>query len=331
MARPAIIPPELMLAPFHLDDARALGVSRRRLAGASYERLLPGVWRWVGLEMTERQWWAAARAYAPPDARFTGATRLQQLGLDLGPHRPMQMVVPRDLHRVCGDVFLHRTDVLPPHDDHAVSPEAVFVEVCRWFSVLDAVAAGDWLVGRGLMSLEKLEILLETEPWRDGVDQARWVVHLLDSRARSVQESRVRVHLQVAGLPRPEVNTPVEVAGTLLTPDWWWHHFRAAAEFEGAHHQVDRRQYVADIDRYALYRRGAIGYRQITNELLARTPREMVRRVHALLVEGGYAGPAPMLGGLFDLLGSPCGIAMGAHPQPVAWRPADAFHATPWR
>lgn len=318
MPRLAQIPPALTLEPFHVREALALDVSHRRLAGRSFRRLLPGVWAWVGLEMTEQQWWVAARKYAPPDARFTGATRLQQLGLDLGPHRPLRMVVGRDLHRDCSSVFLHRTDVMPPHDDEAVVPEAVFVEVCRWFSLLDAVAAGDWLLAQGLMQLDNLARLCRDEPWREGVEQARWVAQLLDARSRSVPESHIRLHFQAAGLPRPAVNVPVDLGGTLLTPDWWWQLFCVASEYEGSQHQMFRGQYVADIDRYQVYRQGGVGYRQITREL-RRTPRTMVRRVHDALVEGGYQGPPPVFGVAFEALTRTPLDAMAAAPNLPVW------------
>ena len=316
----AQIPAPLAHEPFHVREALALGVSHRRLAGKAYRRLLPSVWAPADLEMTEERWWVAARKYAPADARFTGATRLQQLGLDLGPHRPLQMVVGRDLHRDCPEVFLHRSDVMPAHDDVAVSPEAVFVEVCRWFTVLDAVAAGDWLIKQGLLSPEVLARLCHDEPWRDGAEQARWVARLLDGRSRSVPESHVRLYFQAAGLPRPEVNVPVDVAGTLLTPDWWWRLFRVASEYEGSQHQTHRGQYVADIDRYQLYRSADIEYRQITRELKA-TPRTVVRRVHEALVAGGYSGPSPRFGVAFQALNRTPREAMAAAPDLTVWTP----------
>ena len=46
-------------------------------------------------------------------------------------------------------------------------------------------------------------------------------------------------------------------------------------EYEGEHHQVDRAQYVKDIDRYASLRRDAVPYVQVTKEKLER-PRRLV-------------------------------------------------------
>ena len=60
-------------------------------------------------------------------------------------------------------------------------------------------------------------------------------------------------------------------------------------------HQLDRHQDVADIDRYALYRRHDVYDVQLTKELL-RQPRVLVRRVHEALVVRGYDGPPPDFG-----------------------------------
>ncbi len=72
-------------------------------------------------------------------------------------------------------------------------------------------------------------------------------------------------------------------------------------EYEGAHHQDDRAQYNADIDRYALYRRHDVPYELVTKERM-RSPKATIRRVHAALVAAGYDGPPPNFGELWDSL-----------------------------
>ena len=66
-------------------------------------------------------------------------------------------------------------------------------------------------------------------------------------------------------------------------------------EYEGAHHQVDRAQYVKDIDRYSSLRRAAVPYVQVTKEKLAR-PRRLVLEVYDALVAQGYDGTPPEFG-----------------------------------
>lgn len=303
MPRAAAVPEVLRQGPFHVTEAHRAGISHHRLRGSSYRRLFPRVWVWTGHSMTEACWWRAALLHAPPDAVFTGATALQQLGLDLGPHLPIEMVVPRDLHRDVSDLVLHRTDRLPPHADRVVCAEAVFVEVCRWFPLLDAVAAGDWLLARGLMSIESVHRFCHTDSWRAGVDDARHVARLLDARSRSVPESRTRLRFWAAGLPAPEVNAPVLLDGRVVAvADWLWRAFLLAAEYEGGHHQTDRSQYLKDIDRYGLFRRIGLDYVQVTSEDSATST---VLAVYRRLVAAGYEGAPPTFGARFAALDLP--------------------------
>ncbi len=303
MPRLASVPAELRRGVFDVATARALGVTHRQLAGPAYARVLPRVWRAADHVLTEQDWHAAALAFGPPDARLTGFTRLQQLGLGVGPRRPLQLVVGRDLHRSAGEVLLHRTRRMPEHDGIGVSPTAAFVELCRWGAISDVVAAGDWLLHQRLMTAESFFHLARRDAWREGVDEARWVWPLLDLRSRSVPESRVRLLFHAAGLPRPEVNVPVEVDGEVVaTPDWHWRRYRTVAEYEGGHHQTDRGQYLSDLDRYRRYRELEIPYVQVTRELAAR-PRTLVTAMHATLRRAGYEGPPPDFGDRFAAIG----------------------------
>lgn len=323
MPRPAQIPEALLRGPFHVDDAAAVGVTHDRLRGAAYRRLLPRVWVVRTHVMSEPDWHQAALLYAPDDACLTGVTRLQQLGLDIGPHRPLQLVVARDLHRTSPDVFIHRTDVMPEHRGRLVSPLAAWVEACRTLSLLDAVAAGDWLRREHGVDTERFRQFCTRDHWREGVPEAWWVWPLLDPGSRSPQESRIRTWMHAAGLPRPESNAEVRDRDRLVAiVDWWWRTWRLAAEYEGLHHQVDRHQYVADIDRYRRIRSFDAAYVQITRELYA-MPRTMIRRIHEALVERGYDGPAPTFGAATDSLTLPVARAMTLAPRlsPAGPRP----------
>lgn len=105
----------------------------------------------------------------------------------------------------------------------------------------------------------------------------------------------MRVLLVAAGLPRPESNLGFELGGERVIGDLVYRKWLVFVEYEGAHHQEDRGQYVSDLDRYALLRRHHIGYVQVTRESL-RHARAMVTEVFRELRSRGYDGPAPTFG-----------------------------------
>lgn len=296
------IPPEFMHGPFTRGRARAGGVSKSMLQGKRFVRIHPGVWRHVDHEMSHEDRIEAARLALPARARTTGLTRLQQLGLDFGARLPVRYVIQREHHLELDGVFLHRTKQMPPTDDVGATPTAAFVASCATLRVIDAIQVGDWLLHRGHMTRESLTDLIVAQPWRRGVSEAAWALEHLDGDSRSLKESETRALITFAGLPTPRCNQPVAVTETLtILIDLWFEKWRCALEYEGSHHQTNRAQYVADIDRYSLMRRSRIDYRQVTKETLA-APRTLARMVHRLLVDNGYDGPPPDFGGRWEQL-----------------------------
>jgi hypothetical protein len=104
-----------------------------------------------------------------------------------------------------------------------------------------------------------------------------------------------------SGLPAPEPNAPVFDTGAGPHADLWFPQFSTAVEYECSQHRTERTQYVADVDRYQLFRDHGILYVQVTREALA-SPKSVVRRIHAQLQKGGYRGLPPDFGGGWDLL-----------------------------
>jgi hypothetical protein len=266
------------------------------LQGPGYERVHPRVWKPAGHVMTEDDWLLAAQLALPTGCHLTGISRLQRLGLDYGPRRPLRFVVDRDVHRVVDEVFLHRTKKLAPLDDEGVCIEAAYMSYCSLCRVIDAIKVGDWLLHGHHMDARRLEALAVAEPWRDGAQEVMWILPHLDAGSRSLKESEVRALVEFAGLPRPECNQElgvseeVRVVGDLVFRKW-----DTIVEYEGEQHQDERDQYTSDIDRYELFRDHGKAYVQVTKERL-RKPRDLVLRIDATLRRKGYDGPPPVFG-----------------------------------
>jgi len=295
-----LIPDEFHHRPFARQAARKAGVPARVLEGTRFKWLHKGVYVHRDHQMTWADHVEAARLALPDNARTTGATRLRQLGLAVGGEWPLHFVVEGDLHLVLEGVFLHRTVTMPPHDDDGVSSEAAYVAFCAEARMIDAITVGCVLLNQEQLDLGLLDQILTEEKWRRGVPETAYVLPFLDDRCRSLPEAALLAYVVFAGLPMPEVNGAVEVvAGVELTPDLWFVDYEQAIEYEGGQHQEERGQYVADIDRYALYRRNGIAYEQVTKERM-RSPKAVVRLVHAALEGRGYEGPGPDFGPQWD-------------------------------
>jgi len=290
------------------------------LQGSRFTRLHHRVWRHGEQGMTEEDWITAARLALPADAHLTGITRLQQLGLDLGPRRPLRFVIGRDHHLALNGVFLHRTKRLPPTDDVGVVVPAAYLAFCARARTIDAIKVGDWLLHHGHMDAGDLRALALSALWRDGAHEAVWILDHLDARSRSLKESETRSIPSFANLPAPEVNVAVDVHENVeVIGDLVYREHGLVVEYEGAHHQEDRGQYVADLDRYALMRHARVPYLQVTREKLDR-PRTLVGDVYRALLSCGYTGPPPTFGESWRQLFLAVSVAVGPRRDRIAGR-----------
>ena len=302
------IPAALRHHPFHVHEARLHGLSERQLRGKSWRRLFPRVWVHVHHVMTPVDWIAAAALTMPERAQLSHLTRIQALGLDFGPRRPFHFTVAGDLHLDVGDIFLHRTEVLPPLDDVGVTPGGAFIQYCSDARMIDAIKVGDWLLHQRQMSVLEVAELARRDRWRPGALQALRVLPHLDAAARSLKESESRAVVVFSGLPVPEVNVDLVVNGRRLgCVDLLFRVWMLVLEYEGRQHAETAEQFGIDIVRYAGFRDELVAYLQVTNEML-RQPRALVLRVHQMLVDRGYDGPAPVFGARWRSLFEPIAV-----------------------
>jgi hypothetical protein len=296
------VPTAFRSRPFTREEALCGGISRGVLQGPQFRRLHESVYCHVDHVPTFGDRLLAARLTLPDGARATGITRLQELGVDYGPRSPLHFVIEGDLHLVIDGIYLHRTVKLPPLGEDGVTAAAAFVAYCAEARTIDAIKVGCDLLRLQLMDRHDLDQLLCEEKWRRGASEATYVLPYLTGRCRSMPEAELLAYVVAARLGPPQVNVVVEIArGVRVTPDLWFGEQRAAAEYEGSHHQEDRAQYNADIDRYRAYRRHDVAYELVTKERL-RTPRTAVRALHAMLLSRGYEGPRPEFGPEWDAL-----------------------------
>lgn len=118
-----------------------------------------------------------------------------------------------------------------------------------------------------------------------GVRQLRELLPLVDAGAESLPESRLRLLLVDNGFAIPETQIAVTAGdGFTAVMDMGWRDLQLAVEYDGAHHQEERVQYLKD--RRRIPRLDGLDWEVLTfvNE---DSPREVVARTYEAYVRRG--------------------------------------------
>ncbi|MDQ3732541.1 MAG: DUF559 domain-containing protein, partial [Actinomycetota bacterium] len=249
MPRSVRIPDALTGHPFTLAQARATGVSRRSLQGLAYRRLGWGVYVPTDVSCCPEVWLAAARLRMPPDSAISGLWAARIWGVDL--LRPdetdVEVTRPRGTPMIRGGNIRTRRALMPPTDVALVNGFPVTSEYRTAFDLArrgprdDAVIALDAMLYARLISRPGLRRYIEAHPGWCGVRLATAHFDLASDRVESPMETRIRLVLHDAGLPRPAVNESVcDKHGRFLArPDLRIK--RVLIEFDGAVHRTAQR------------------------------------------------------------------------------------------
>ncbi len=147
-----------------------------------------------------------------------------------------------------------RVDEFTPLGDVVVTtPERTALDLARHLPRADAVAHLDALTAATTVDLAAVLALADRYPGARGIQRARTALALTDAGAQSPRESWLRLLVIDAGFPRPTTQIPVCDGRTTLFVDLGWDEPKIGLEYEGGHHQSDRRQFVRDIGRYDVF------------------------------------------------------------------------------
>ena len=279
--------------PFRADRARAAGITRNVLSGPRFQRIGHGLYLPATGDPSLASRAAAALMVLPRDAVLTGLTALHLHGVGVGEPLPIRAVTATRTQTRRAEIRLTRAQQLPPSRHRVATPVAAWLAACSDFDLLDAVAAGDWLVFRKLVTVHVLRESATAYMGR-GCRLARRAAALVVEKVESPRETQLRLALVLAGLPVPRCNitlgTDEYAVGRV---DMLYEEFKVLLEYDGDWHRLDRSQWNLDLDRNdAFADEGYLTVRVTAARM--RRPREVVRRVHAKLVERGYRGPAPV-------------------------------------
>jgi hypothetical protein len=263
MATPDPLPHGLNGRAFTRDDATRAGLRQGRLRRKDVLRPFHGVQATASPTSTIDR----CRAYAvklKPGQFFSHQTAARLHGLTLPSDdsdedlhvaavRPADAPHSRGIrgHRLqfAGDPWLAAGLPIP-------DPIEVFCQLGAELDVEDLLVVADEIMNR-MSGDEELvrSAMLERIAVVRRIGAARLVraARLARRGSRSAAESRVRLVLEAAGLPRPELNAPIHdpVTGRYLgSPDFVWRRQCVLLEYEGEQHRLDQDQFRYDIVRY---------------------------------------------------------------------------------
>ncbi|OYN89359.1 hypothetical protein [Parenemella sanctibonifatiensis] len=272
-------------------DWRDRGVTRSQLSGPRYLRLFRNVYARTSDHLSDDDWVAAARLAMGPDTVATGLAALRHHGCPHGASLPVHLATTRIGVRSRPGIRISHVAELPPHSGGVASAVSAYAAYTAYAPLVDAVAAGDWLLENGQLTAVEMQDLGAAYGGR-----LRHLAKLVRTGAQSWRETQLRLALVLAGLPEPAINVAVDHPGRVtFSPDLSYDQYRLALEYEGRQHLTDTEQWSSDIERYEEL---SLRWRilRVTAERMRR-PRELVTAVWQELRAGGYRGPAPRFAG----------------------------------
>jgi len=237
-------------SPFTWSDAKAAGVSRRRLddAVACHElrRVLQGVYVDASLADTPLLRARAAKHVVSPHSVLCDRTAAWLLGCDVHDYRELDVIPPIESYVLRGHDPTDRPECdggtrdLQPVDwcevdgVRVTTPLRTAMDLGCKLDRRSALAAMDALMRAYAFTVDDMMRTLPRYRRRRGVRRLRTIVALADPRSESRSESWVRLEIVDRGLPAPELQHWVWIDGVpTYRLDLAYPHARVAVEYDG--------------------------------------------------------------------------------------------------
>ena len=239
------VPEALTHGPFTVDDALRAGLSRRQLQSACWQRVSSGLYVWAEIAQDPLCVLEALHRRLPTGAVFSDRTAGWLHGLDLEPCQPAQATVPPGRSLSARAEVSVRRGALPAADVvecgglPATAPVRTLFDLARRLPLTDALVAVDMALHRAVVGLDGLRTYVAAHGTAHGVAQARRVVELAEPLAESPMETRLRLLLVEAGLPRPAAQVALtdERGSFVGRVDLYYPGQRLAVEYDGGAHR----------------------------------------------------------------------------------------------
>jgi hypothetical protein len=248
----ARIPAELTTAPFDREMAHAVGVTDRMLRGAPWRQVFTGVWVHDALVDTRDLRLQAARLLIPPCGVLCGLTAAWVLGVDVRRLNDLDVHVGfpkgKRIRKRPGLAVCQET--LDPGDILMIDGVAITTSLrtafdcLRWLQRVEGVVVADALTHAGLVTVSEIAAYFAGKRRLRNLRIGERLVEFVEPLTESPMETRLRMLLIDAGLPRPVPQHEVRdrlnrLVGRL---DLAYPEARLAVEYDGADHWKQRRE-----------------------------------------------------------------------------------------
>jgi len=179
-----------------------------------------------------------------PEAVFSGSTAGWLHGLDLPPVDPVQVTVPNAHASNRAGVHLRRATLAPVEivrlkGLRVTSALRTAVDLGSNRVLVDAVIALDMALHKRIVALTELRAFCEANRGAKRVAKLRRAIELTEPATESPMETRFRMLLLMARLPRPRAQVSLhDHQGRFLgRPDLYYSEHKLALEYDGATHR----------------------------------------------------------------------------------------------
>lgn len=279
--------------PFVGTQAVDAGTFTERELRRSCTRIYRNVYQRRGATLTAKDRAVAAWLWSGREAVVAGNSAAALLGAGwVDPQAPAELISSR---RRPPPLIVTRNESLLPGEVVTVSgvtvtaPARTAFDLGRRPGLVPAVIAVDSLSRATGLAVDDITPVMDAHRGARGMKQLRRVLALVDAGAESPQETRTRLAIVFAGLPRPSTQIEVrnEWGAVIARIDMGWQQWRVGVEYDGAQHWTDPRIRARDIDRAAELERRGWRLVLVSADLLRHRPDTLVGRVRDALRAAG--------------------------------------------
>lgn len=277
-----------MRGPLTLEQADEIGLPRPELRRRSWRRIGPRTYARRSVAESTLTRLEGARCRIPAVGVFSGLTAAWLHGLEVDACNPIEVTIPKGAGisgragmRV-GRACLSEAEIDEIRGFRATSVLRNIQDLSRRLPLTEATVIADMALHLGLTDLAQLRTWARSRRGGRGVVTLRRVADCAEPLSESPMETRLRMLLVLAGLPRPLAQVPIHDASGRFAgrPDLYYADRRLGLEYDGGTH---RETLAGDNRRQSRLLQAGIHLLRFTAADVLSRPAAVVAQVRALL------------------------------------------------